>query len=273
MTLDDTLHALAADPYAAVDLPETALLLAAEANPALEVPLYLSKLDDYAETLRPRLRGSLEGKLAELRNFLFDELGFAGNTEAYYDPRNSYFDAVLDRRLGIPITLTLVAMAVGERAGIAIRGIGLPGHFIAQACDDRDEILFDPFHGGGMLDREGCESLVGAVLGRPFQLTPECLAPVPPGFFILRMLSNLKGIHLRSGNFDCAATVIRRVIQLTPKDKIQQRDLGVSLVHAGRFGEAVDPLRMYMTAQPEAEDRSIVRDFLNHAMKQLAQWN
>jgi len=273
MTLDDTLHALAADPYTAVDLPETALLLAAEANPALDVPIYLSILDDFAEALRPRLRGSLEGKLAEMRCFLFDELGFAGNTESYYDPRNSYFDAVLDRKLGIPITLTLVAMAVGERVGIDIRGIGLPGHFIARADDGRDEILFDPFHGGGMLDRHGCESLVGAVLGRPFQLTPECLEPVPPGFFVLRMLSNLKGIYLRTGEFGRAASVIRRVIQLTPHDELQQRDLGVSLVHAGRFGEAVDPLRAYMTAQPDAEDRPIVRDFLKHAMKQLAQWN
>src|SRR5438093_9645650 len=115
-------------------------------------------------------------------------MGFRGNRQDYYDARNSYLNEVLDRRTGIPITLSAVAMAVGGRAGLAVVGVGLPGHFVAKAVGDGREVIFDPFHGGRVLSREDCEILVEKVVGTPFAATAEALRPVPLGPIVERML-------------------------------------------------------------------------------------
>src|SRR5215471_14023907 len=133
MNLDDALPLLARDPSADVDVAEVALCLAREEYPGVDVEAYLGELVAMAHDVRPRLRGGLPARVQALCRFLFHEMGFRGNTQDYYDPRNSYFNQVLDRRTGIPLTLSLVAMAVGSRAGLTVEGVGLPGHFIARA--------------------------------------------------------------------------------------------------------------------------------------------
>src|SRR6266571_4016497 len=133
MNLNEALTLLVRDPSADVDLAELALLLAREEYPAVDVEATLGELSALAHDVHPRLRGPLAARVATLGRYLFHELGFRGNTQNYYDPRNSYFNEVLDRRLGLPITLSLVAMSVGERAGLSVVGVGLPGHFIAKA--------------------------------------------------------------------------------------------------------------------------------------------
>src|SRR5262249_14246110 len=153
-------------------------------------------------------------------------------------PRNSYLNQALDRRTGLPITLSVVAMAVGTRAGLAVVGVGLPGHFVAKAVGADDEVLFDPFHGGRRLTVEDCENLVHQVTGTAFRATPENLRAELPGRIVYRMLGNLKGVYLRQNDFGRAARVIGRLRQLAPDDMLQQRDLGVSLLHAGQPGQA-----------------------------------
>jgi regulator of sirC expression with transglutaminase-like and TPR domain len=273
MDLDATLAQLAADPFAPVDLAELALHLAADEYPGLDVPAYLARLDGYAEALAPRLAGSLPDRVAELAHLLFEEEGFAGDGQNYYDPRNSYLNDVLDRKLGIPITLSVLAIGVGGRAGLAVVGVGLPGHFVAKATDGAAEVVFDPFHGGQFLDRAGCQQLVEAVTGRPFAVTDDAIAPTPPGFVARRMLTNLKGIYLRGPDFVRAARVSGRLVQLAPDDAAQRRDLGVALVHAGQPGKAIDHLAVYLAAEPDADDAAAVGDFLKEAQKQVARWN
>jgi regulator of sirC expression with transglutaminase-like and TPR domain len=274
MDLDTTLAALAADPTLPVDLAELALHLARDEYPDLDIAAYLARLDALADELRPRQAGSLSARTAELTHFLFEEHGLAGNGEDYYDPRNSYLNDVLDRKLGIPITLSVVAVAVGTRAGLAVAGVGLPGHFVAKASDESGhDILFDPFHGGQFLDAEGCEELVSAVTGQPFALTAEAVAATPPGLIAVRMLNNLKAVYLRGEDFDRAARVMGRLVQLAPDDPLQRRDLGVSLVHAGRPGKAIDHLREYLDRVPAADDADAVRGFLDRATAEVARWN
>ena len=274
MDLDATLAALAADPAAPVDLAELALRLARDEYPDLDVSDYLVRLDALADALRPRLAGRLAADAVQLTHFLFEEEAFAGNSEAYYDPRNSYLSDVLDRKLGLPITLSVLAVAVGERAGLSAFGVGLPGHFIAKLTDaDGSEVLFDPFHGGQFLDPAGCEALVTAVTGQPFTLTPEAAAATPPGLIAARMLTNLKSVYLKDGDFARAVRVIGRLVQLDPADPLQRRDLGVSLVHAGKPGRAIDHLRFYLARVPDADDAAAVRDFLTAATREVARWN
>lgn len=274
MDLDTTLAALAADPTLSVDLAELALHLARDEYPDLDVPVYLARLDALADELRPRLAGSLAARTAGLAQFLFEECGFAGNADDYYDPRNSYLNDVLDRRLGLPITLSVLAMAVGLRAGLAVAGVGLPGHFVAKASDSSGhDILFDPFHGGQFLDADGCEQLVAAVTGQPFTLTAQSVAAAPPGLIAVRMLNNLKAVYLRDSDFARAARVMERLVQLAPDDPVQRRDLGVSLVHAEKPGRAIGHLKLYLDRVPTAADAAEVRTFLDRATAEVARWN
>ena len=264
---------LAEDPSAPLDVAQVALLFAADEYPDLDTDSYLRQIDRLAIEAAPFLTGDLEDRVAGLARFLFEENGFQGNGGDYYNPRNSYLNDVLDRRLGIPISLTVLTMAIGERAGLEVAGVGLPGHFIAKAVDGDDEVLFDPFHGGQLLTPAACTTLVEAVVGRPFTLTPEALQPLPLGLIVMRMLSNLKGIYLQQEDYPRAIRVLERLRVLAPDDLLQRRDLGVALVRAGRSGPAIDHLSAYLARFSEGDDAELVKEVLQSAKKEVARWN
>jgi len=274
MKLSRVLTLLADDPDYPVDLARVALLIARDAYSRMNPRSYLRRIDRLAQEVRPRLRGSLEARTATLSAFLFEECGFAGNSAHYYDPRNSYLNKVLDRQVGLPISLSLLAMAVGERAGLTVVGVPLPGHFVAKAVGPKgDEVLFDPFNGGEFLDPEGCEALVGAITGRPFEATPEALEATCPAAFVLRMLNNLKTAYLADRAHLKAARVIHRLCQLLPNEPTQRRDLGLLLVRSEQHGAAIDHLQHYLRAAPAADDADDVRTILARAFAEVARWN
>jgi regulator of sirC expression with transglutaminase-like and TPR domain len=273
MNVDLILSLLTRDPAADVDVAEVALHLARDEYPDLDVEASLSELAGMGHEARRYARGDLEARVAGLCRYLFHEMGFRGNVQNYYDPRNSYLSDVLDRRTGIPISLSVVAMAVGRGAGLEVVGVGLPGHFVAKAVDGDDEVLFDPFHGGRMLSAESCEHLVEQVTGQPFQVTQAALAGVSLAQLVQRMLSNLKAVYLRAGDFRRAVRTIRRLRQLDPHDPFQERDLGASLLHAGQPGKAIDHLAGYLKSLPAAEDAEAVQKLLRRARAELAKWN
>jgi regulator of sirC expression with transglutaminase-like and TPR domain len=273
MDLDRALDQLAHKATAPLDIAELALYLARDEYANLDVEAYLSELAGMAHEAKSYLRGSLEARVFGLCRYLFHEMGFRGNIQDYYDPRNSYLNEVLDRRTGLPITLSVLAIAIGRRAGLQVAGIGLPGHFVVMASGGGQEVLFDPFHGGRQLTPADCENLVRQVTGMPFQATPEQLRPVPLRMLVIRLLTNLKGVYLQQEDFVRAARVIERLRQLSPHDPAQRRDLGVSLVHAGQPGRAVDHLSAYLSAWPHSSDADTVRRLLNQALKDLGKWN
>jgi regulator of sirC expression with transglutaminase-like and TPR domain len=273
MDLDLALSLLSHTPDAPLDLAELSLLLARDEYPALDVEAYLSELDGMAHEARAQLRGRLTQRVKGLCRYLFHDMGFRGNQKHYYDARNSYFNDVLDRRTGIPITLSAVAMVVGQRAGLDVVGVGLPGHFIAKARVDGEEVLFDPFHGGRRLTPEKCQVLVEQVTDMPFEVNEEALRPVPLGAMVLRMLNNLKGVYLRNGDYPRAARIIERLRQLTPHDPLQRRDLGATLLQAGQAGRAIDHLQAYLQASPKAGDADTVQQLLRQAQASVARWN
>jgi len=273
MELDAALNLLARDPSAALDLAELALRLARDEYPEVDVEAYLSELAGMAHEARSYLRGSLESRVTGLCRYLFHDMGFRGNTQEYYDPRNSYFNQVLDRRTGIPITLSALAMTVGRRAGLEVLGVGLPGHFVAMAVADGHEVVFDPFHGGRQLAPFDCENLVRQATGMSFAATRDALQPVPLGLILQRSLANLKTIYLHQGDFERAIRVIGRIRQLNPSDASQQRDLGTSLLHAGQSGQAIDHLETYLASVPPPSDAETVRQLLDRAKREVARWN
>jgi regulator of sirC expression with transglutaminase-like and TPR domain len=273
MKLDDALARLAHDPAAPLDVAEIGLHLARDEYPDLDVEAYLAELDGMAHEARRYLRGNLAARVTGLCRYLFHDMGFHGNTREYYDPRNSYFNEVLDRRTGIPISLSAVTIAVGTRAGLQIHGIGLPGHFVVKASEGGREELFDPFHGGRRLSRSDCEQLVEQVTGQPFRATSSALAALPLAPMVARMLNNLKAVYLQGSDFARAVRVMERLLQLNPTDAFQRRDIGASLLHAGRPGKAIDQLNAYLAAVPEAADVEDVQRLLRQAQRQLAAWN
>jgi regulator of sirC expression with transglutaminase-like and TPR domain len=182
-----------------VDVEEGALLIAAHAYPDLDVAAERAQLDELAEGCPP---ANLEG----WRRHLFVDLGFSGNQLDYYDPRNSFLNDVVRRRLGIPITLAVVGMALGRRAGLALSGVSMPGHFLLRV-DDHPDTFVDPFD-GRLLDPAGCQTLFQSVHGDRARLDPSHLRPVGPRAILTRMLANLQGIYERRGDHDSLAWIM-----------------------------------------------------------------
>jgi regulator of sirC expression with transglutaminase-like and TPR domain len=268
------LSAQVSRPDGRIDLARAALAIARWEYPRLDADAYLERLDGLARSVDGVRRSpDALGRLHRLREYLFVEQGFTGNRDDYYDPRNSFLNDVLDRRQGIPITLSLVLMEVGKRLGLAIEGIGLPGHFIAGARLDDSQILLDPFNGGALVTPEECEELVGGVVGRPVTLRPEHYAPVSGRQLLTRMLANLKGAYWRRQEWDRVVGAIDRLLVLDPKAAGEWRDRGVAWSNLGEVRRGLGDWERYLTEFPDAEDHETVKGHLRRARQKLAQLN
>jgi regulator of sirC expression with transglutaminase-like and TPR domain len=257
-----------------IDLARAALAIARWEYPALDADAYLDRLDALARGVDDARRSADPvGRLHRLREYLFVEQGFAGNREEPYDPRNSFLNDVIDRRLGIPITLSLVLMEVGKRLGLAVEGIGLPGHFIAGARLGDSQILLDPFNAGALLTPEACEELVGRALGRKVTLKPEHYAPVLRRRLLARMLGNLKGIYWQRAAWDRVVGVVDRLLVLDPKSAGEWRDRGLAWTNLGEIRRGLVDWERYLTEFPNAADHEAVKGHLRKARQQLAQLN
>ena len=277
MGADQSLRELAtlvSRPDGRLDLARAALAIARWEYPALEVDAYLERLDGLARGVDGSRRSTDPlGRLHRLREYLFVEQGFAGNREDYYDPRNSFLNDVLDRRQGIPITLSLVLIEVGKRLGLAVEGIGLPGHFIAGARLDDSQIFLDPFNGGALLTPESCEKLVGRVLGRKVTLTDEHYAPVSGRQLLGRMLANLKAIYWQRQAWDKVVGAIDRLLVLDSKAAGEWRDRGIAWSNMGEIQRSLADWERYLTEFPNTKDHEAVKGQLRKARQKLAQLN
>jgi regulator of sirC expression with transglutaminase-like and TPR domain len=273
MNLNHVFKQLATAETAPCDLAELALCLAREEYPDVDVEAYLSELNSMAHEARSYLRGTLEARVTGLCRYLFHEMGFRGNIQNYYDPRNSYLNHVLDRRTGIPLTLSMLAMVVGQRAGLTVAGVGLPGHFVAKALDEGQEVLFDPFHGGRQLSADECAILVHQVTGTAFEPSPYNLSAVSLRQLVIRWLSNLRMIYWKQADYLRAVRVLGRLWQLLPGDAELCRDLGISWLNLDRPGRAVDYLTQYLRTTPAGLETVTVCELLNQAMRELGQRN
>lgn len=227
-----------------VRLDEGAMLIAAHAYPDLDVDAQVARIDELASRC--------PGDLAGLRQYLFDELGLKGNEQEYNDPRNSYLNDVLDRRVGIPITLSVLTIEVGRRVGVPLAGVGLPGHFLVRH-EAVPPLLLDPFNGGHSLSLEDCEGLVRHLYGDRVAFTPSLLAPVDNRAILARMLNNLRQIFQRRGDAASAAWVLRLRAGIPGTEPRELGELATAQAALGRFEEAAATLSRLAASLPSAE--------------------
>jgi len=265
-----------ADSGSSFDLARVALLIAAEDYPPTNVEHYLALLEEWGETARARVGNqSFNAAVDAFNRFIFEELNFTGNQNDYYDARNSFLNEVIDRRTGIPLTLSIVYMLIGRRAGFGVEGIGLPGHFIVRLwnANDSDETIFvDPFH-GRTLTRSGCQDLLDTVYGGQVALAEEHLRAATNTEILARLLANLKGIYVSAKLSKRALSIIERILLLTPDAVNEHRDRAALLAQLGRVPEAIIELRHYLRVATNAPDKESVREQLKSLHAQAAARN
>jgi regulator of sirC expression with transglutaminase-like and TPR domain len=245
-----------------LDLFRLNLCLAREvAYPDLDIEAYIAKLDRLVAEAGNVLDHEAEVKvrIEQLSWLLFQRRRFRGNNHTYGDPRNSYMNQVLDRGLGIPISLSLLYVTVAQRVGLPAFGVGMPGHFIVAVEAERQTVYLDVFSGGNQLSLEDCARLVRNTtgLGQPFQ--QEWLQPTPDADILARMLNNLRIGYIQREMWREAAAVIERLRLLTPNNPELKRDLGLIYYHHGRLQKAAFFLDAYLRQSPNAPEAEAIR--------------
>ncbi len=241
-------------------LVEGALAIAWEEYPRMDLGHYREIFDRMVDDLRPRV-AEIHYPLKvvqEINQYLFVEQNFSGNDHNYYDPRNSFITDVLDRRLGIPLSLSIVYMVIGDRLGFPMEGISFPGHFIIRPQHPDIEIFIDPYNKGEILFPEDCANKLAQLYGRAIPLQPEYLEPVGIRRILDRLLNNLKLIYLRSHEPAKALAAIERSLMLHPDVPTQWRDRGLICYQLDRYTESRIDLENYLQRTPHAEDGQII---------------
>ena len=240
-------------PEGEIDLAEAALLIASEEYPDLNVDRYLARLDDMGVALRARLADEPrpERAVMALNRYLFQEEGFHGNVKEYYDPRNSYLNEVIDRRIGIPITLSTVYMEVARRAGVRVEGVGLPGHFVVRVVSGAHGLLVDPFHGGVLLTEADCQERLDRIFAGRVKIEPGMLVPCGRREILGRMLRNLKAIFMRREDFPRALWAADLLLCVHPDSAEDLRDRGLLYAALDCYGLALHDLEGYLALNPD----------------------
>jgi regulator of sirC expression with transglutaminase-like and TPR domain len=249
-----------ADERSSISLDIAALELAAIEFPGIDIEASLFRLDNIAEQVRSQLAANATGLefIKVVNELLFGTLQFRGNDEEYFDPRNSCLNSVLSRRVGIPITLSVVYMEVARRLGRPVYGVGLPGHFIVAYEDPSARYWIDPFHNGRILSFAECAALAKQTSGVDLRSNPAVLAAVNKRQILIRMLSNLKAIYLRGQAFDKAKQVLDLLISAMPEYAEEYRHRGLIHLRLLNHRAAKSDLETYLRLEPEAPEREQV---------------
>ncbi|MFL5770069.1 MAG: SirB1 family protein [Chloroflexota bacterium] len=253
---------IVATPEADLDLALGALTIAADGRPDVEPEPTLAILDSLAERVRLRLdAGDPEDVVIDrLHDVLYRETGFRGPTAAeFHDPRNSLLDLVAWRRIGLPISLAIVELEVAWRLGLALRGIGLPGHFIVATADGK---IFDPADAGVRLRPDDCQALIRRAIGDGVLFHAGMLRPASKREILKRVLRNLRSAYLAARDWPAALGAVELLAVVEPMDPDHGRDRGLLLGRMGRFGEAISALTRYLDERPDGHDADDVRQVM-----------
>ena len=263
----DALAALGDDE---IPLLRATLLIARDEYPHLDIDAYESICSGYEIHLKPRIDAldDDQPRLAAINRYLFDELGFSGNQQDYYDPRNSYLNDVLDRRLGIPISLGVIQMELARRMGVPLEGVSFPGHFLVRLPVDGGLLVLDPYHKGRSVDANELKVRAKPHLGGndiDDQQLLQILAPATHRAILMRMLRNLKGLYSERETWDKALRCADRLVRLDPSQADEVRDRGMLYLRVGYGKGARADLARYLKLKPEADDIDHVRASLIEA--------
>lgn len=259
MAVAQTWQDILAAPRESLNLAQAALVIAGDEYPQLDVAAYVERIDALANTLRQRLRADISAAdtLHMLNHYLFEELGYAGNSEDYYDPRNSYLNDVIDRKLGIPITLSVLYIEVGRRLNLPLSGVSFPGHFLVKCALRDGAVVLDTYAKGASLGIKDLQKRL-RVLSGGAAIAPEAvmrmLSAAPPAEIIARMLRNLKAIYFERGDKMRALTAMNRVLDLCPQAADAYRERARLLEDLECFRAALADYEAYLKFEPQAAD-------------------
>lgn len=252
-----------------IDLARACLMIAQDAYPALDIERYVAAIDGLALRLHSRLppAGGDEEKVIALNQFLFEDLGYWGNTDDYYDPRNSYLNEVIDRKTGIPITLAILYMELGGRVGLALEGVSFPGHFLVRLPLRRGTLMLDPFSGGAPVSeaelRQRLKRVIpeGAAPGVSVAELPleQFLEPASRRQILGRLLRNLKGIYREAEKPERMLEVLNRMLVVFPGAAGELRERGFVYQRLECWRPALQDLTDYLACDPDAADLDEVR--------------
>lgn len=262
-----------------VSLAEGALWIAASEYPGLVIDDYLARLHEMAAKLRARLRADVATaeKLLALNHYLFDELGFSGNNDDFYDPRNSFLNEVIERRVGIPITLGVLYIEIGRRIGLGLQGVSFPGHFLVKCALRDGVVVLDPYSGGVSLGADELQKRLRAA-GSPGDVDDAILGHLLSAAsnkeILGRMLRNLKGIYVDRGDWLRALSASERVIALTPEDAGEEyRDRGSIYLKLECIRAALGDFNTYLRQRPGAADAEAVSAEIAELAPRVARLN
>jgi regulator of sirC expression with transglutaminase-like and TPR domain len=256
-----------------LDVSRAALLFAQEiAYPQLNVEHYLDELDGLTNAARSAIpiHSPIVERATSLGEFLFIQEGFRGNQSDFWDPRNSFLNDVLDRRLGIPISLSAIYLHIGLRLGLPVGGVGMPGHFIVCIRGEDQTTYLDPFHGGRILSAEDCAGLVQEATGFDGSFQKTWLRKSQPSEIITRMLNNLRGIYIHREEWLKAVAVVEHLRILWPDSPDYLRDQGLLLYRQGSLRRSVNVLTEYLRQNPDAPDLSEIKNCMQYIARELA---
>lgn len=257
---------------ARIDLSRACLLIAQDAYPELDVERYIGEIERMATRLRARLAPTAAGedRVVALNQLLYEELGYWGNTEDYYDPRNSYLNEVIDRRTGMPITMSILYMELGRRIGLPVEGVSFPGHFLVRVRLRGGMLVLDPFSGGAPQSEDELRSRVKRVIpdgvadDLPASELPldQFLEPATNRQILARVLRNLKGIYRKANKPERMLDVLNRMLLVTPDASAELRDRGYVYQRLECYRAAFKDLTDYAEREPDAPDLDEVRSKL-----------
>ncbi len=241
-------------------LDRAAFTISLEEYPALDVELYLRRLDTFAaraEVLAGNER-SPDNLRECLNEVLFVQEGLRGNADDYNDPRNSFLNEVLDRKLGIPISLSIIYIEVARRISFDVYGVGFPGHFIVKCGGEESQIYIDPFNNGRVLTRKDCQELLYRVYGGSISVSPSHFCPMGKKAIVTRMLFNLKGLYYQKDDHHKSLSVVDKILMLNPGTVSEIRDRGMLYMQTSLFSKALADLEYYLEHAKSPEDHSYI---------------
>jgi regulator of sirC expression with transglutaminase-like and TPR domain len=275
--MSERLRQIISGPDEDISLAEAALLIAGHGYPDLDVAAYLSRIEELAYRLRLRIDedDSVTERISVLNQFLFADIGFAPNSENYYDPRNSFLNEVLERRTGIPITLCVIYMELGRKIGLPLQGVSFPGHFLVKCAVPEGDIVLDPYSGGVSLGLADLQKRLREVRGGEVSraILAELLVSASNKEIIVRLLRNLKAIYLREHNLDQALPVLNWIIATMPEQTPELRDRGMIYQELECSRAALADFEQYLKHSPSAEDADDIRRRIIELRRDAARLN
>ena len=254
-----TFARLMAPPHRDINLSRAVLLIAQSEYPDLDIPHYLQAIEDLGHRVRAyTLDDSIMAPIQTLNHVLFDEESFRGNEEEYYDPRNSYLNDVIDRKVGIPITLSVLYMEVARHAGLNVRGVSFPGHFIVKHETSEGPLFVDPFYGGMVLEKEHLAQRLRLAGGGFMPFRDHHLAASTDAQIVTRMLNNLKGIYASRRDYEKVLAFTQMLLDVSPWDLDEVRDRGKVHLQLKNYQPALADLETYLQFSPDAEDAEVI---------------